>query len=1026
MLSRLGKKLKALVSRETVKTVSTAPSVATDGQDHSATSVIKDTSTSSTVEPAPSLTATEPTQTAQPAPVLELEKPPRTLDRIEGNEPEVALNATEADQTDTAWAKVVDKAPDDQLEARPNSDDDLTVLQLALAIEEPSQGSPSKRQATYTSSSRPRKPVRPASQNALEEEHLLDLAIQNFASTRLINMLRSPENELPVTTLNDYMLAPDSARESFEQLKNFGAKLANELDRLVRKSAAEKQANEINRKKWEDAPTSIVEIIREADCSVRLLNAITANSDRLPINTVREYMEAPEIARNAFLKLPNLGKKSASELDEIVRSVAAFSTKETGRATGAFDEETTYKRANQVAELFLSGMQYPDELFEWSPPTRLTNLLKIDQKEHRSSFGDFLKTYDETSLRIRSLPGCGRKSIEQLNQIVSRVIEARLSICGADTKIAPQLRSLLHGDILSDSSLAKIIELGNIKPEDIKASESSSIEELTVAEVIAGSVSSLNERQQDILHRRYGINSGETETLEQVASSYDVTRERIRQIEKKAKQKLQTKRTIKILIGALEQEGSLEKLFKNRKIVSEEQISAVSKLLAPEERLAVDLAYGDLRSYLDAESIRTDAGWVQEHDLLTMSHEPEDLSGSFRQRIVSAIGEQKLPIRLSEIAASLPDYPLSEIKGELSARFEASLEGDLVRAAPRLPSSVRCILILREAGHAMHCDEIRARMHEVFAKDESIHHIGSTLAGLEEALIVERGTYDLYENLSLTDNDLEEIRDRTLRHLESVGGFISAKVLFSDLFQGETERFGISFGPYMLLGIVQDDERFVTKRGLMIGLATDENKSEFRGLGEEVLAVLTEAQRSMTLVEIAEELEGRRDVFTTSISIGLENSPDAVSVGRGRFDLVVRAIGQEERQTDLILACAIALADGPRTAFALSEFLSPLWGEIQTRPLLSFLKNRDIFDVNQKIVTTTELPEVVSKYIEIRDQTLEHGCAGVPDLEAVQDALKSQDASDLTRLDHLFTIKEDEPGEGEEMLGMILGDFGID
>ncbi len=397
------------------------------------------------------------------------------------------------------------------------------------------------------------------------------------------------------------------------------------------------------------------------------------------------------------LKLPNVGRKSADELDQIVRSFVPSVDYPDGDKELISSEDGDIPRAVQAAEVFFSGMHYPDELFEWSPPTRLANLLKIDQLEHRNSLVDFLKTYDETASRIRSLAGCGRKSIEQLDQIVSSLIEARLSICGADSEIVPDLRRLLRGEFLSHISLASILELGKLKPEDINASESASIEELTVAEIIAGSVSSLNNRQQDILQRRYGINKHVTETLEQVASSYDVTRERIRQIEKKAKQKLETKRTKKILIGALEQEGSLEKLFKNRKIVSDEQISAVSKLLTPEERLAVDLAYGDLRSFLDAESVRTDAGWIQEQDLLLMNHEPEDLSGSLRQRIVSAIRDLHLPIRLSEIASSLPDYPLSEIKNEMLERLSATFRGDIVVAAPRLPSSVRYVLILKEA-----------------------------------------------------------------------------------------------------------------------------------------------------------------------------------------------------------------------------------------------------------------------------------------------------------------------------------------
>ncbi|MDG1372222.1 MAG: sigma factor-like helix-turn-helix DNA-binding protein [Paracoccaceae bacterium] len=1004
------------MSRDKVATVPTASAAGAGEPDRFVASDAERNPTKWPAGQAPSMAVQGPF----PPPLLALDSPSRTLDQNESDELDAAPEATESSLTDTAGSKGPDKAHDDRLEAGANFEHDLTALKLELAVDEHRHDNPSETREKLDDNCSSPETELAVSNDAPEEESLLDLAIRLAASTQLINVLQNAGSERSAITVAAYLRAPDVVRGTFKQLKDSGEKTAMELDDLVRKFAGEVDQNR------RPAADSIVEVMRGAECSVRLFNAITAHSHRLPVSTVRAYMRAPERSRQAFLRLPNLGRKSADELDQIVRSFVPSLADEGDVQHPNLSAEDDFYRAIQAAEIFLSGLRYPDELFEWSPEVRLANLLEVEREKHASSFCDFLRDFDETTARLWSQNNCGRKSIEQLDEIVSKLIEARLSICGANIEIAPDFRSMLRGELISPTSLARIVELGNIKPEGIKASEAASIEELTVAEIIAGSVSSLDDRQQDILQRRYGINRDETETLEQVATSYDVTRERIRQIEKKAKQKLETKRTKKILVGALEQEGSLEKLFKNRKIVSGEQISTVSKLLSAEERLAIDLAYGGLKSFFDTESVRTEVGWVQEQDLLLMSHEPDDLSGSLRQRIVSAIRDLNLPIRLSEISSSLPDYPISEIKNEMAEKLGATFQGDLVVAAPRLPSSVRCTLILKNAGHAMPCEEIRARMHELFGKDESIGQIGNTLAGLEEALIVERGTYDLYENLCFADEELAEIRNRTLQHLREVGGFVSAKVLFYDLFQGETERFGVAFGPYMLLGIVQDDERFMTKRGLMIGLATDENKSKFRGLGEEVLAVLTEAQRSMTLVEIAEELEGRRNVLTTSISIGLEHSPEAVSVGRGRFDLVVRAIGQEDRQKKLILACAIALADSPKTAFALSEILSTIWGEIQTRPLLSFLKNRDIFDVDQKIVTITDLPEEVSRYVGIRDRVLEDRSAGVPDLETVRDALKSRGASDLTRLDHLFAIKKDEQGEGEEMLGMILGDFGID
>ena len=1016
MLSKLGKTLRALVRRTEPESTSAVDVINAKKPDRSERI---DTNCVPALE-TPDLNqnevfATQPAREEINLPRLVLKTPSK---QIHDYELPTAPKESAVNQDETDISRVLDEESADSLEKIVKIDDDLTVLSLDQALNGPTWGSLPKEhlEQNYRRAAPLPKPF--DSRSAPHDERLLDLAMKNHASTRLINVLQNPEHELPAETVGSYMLAPDAALQDFKQLDNSGEKTALELDDLVRK-----HAHNIDQKRNE-APDSIVKVVNEADCSVRLHNAITANSARLPVDTVRGYMRAPEHARQSFLKLPNLGRKSADELDQIIRNFVPTSTEGSGDHGGVPDAEDALQSALQAAEVFFSGLKYPGELFEWTPSVRLANILETERENNSTRFFDFLKTYNTTAARLLSQKNCGRKSIRELDEIVSRLTEARLVACGFRKELEPNLRRLTRGEELKRYELDEITALGKLRPEDIQAADSRSIEDLDVLEVISASVSTLEERQQDILQRRYGINTAESETLEEIATGYNVTREPIRQIEKKAKLRIATKRTVKILIAALEREEALERLFKDRKIVSEEQIGTVSKSLRAEERLAIDLAYGDLRTFLDAESVRTEAGWVQEQDLLSVSQEVGQLSGSLRQRIVSVIREQSLPVRMSAVASSIPDYPFSVIKDELSESLDARFEGDIICAAPRLPSPVRCILILREAGHAMHCDEIRARMYEVFGKDESIGQIGNTLAGLPEALIVERGIYDLYENLSLTHGDLTEIRSRTLRHLEDVGGFVSAKVLFSQMFQGETGRFGVAFGPYMLLGILQDDERFETKRGLMIGLASEDGEIEFRGLGEDVLAVLFDAGRSMTLVEISNQLEGRRDVLTTSISIGLENSPDAVSVGRGRYDLTARAIGNNERQADLILACAIALADGQKTAFALSEILSSVWGEIQTRPLLSFLSNRYTFQVDKNIVAVVELPEVVQKYIEIRNQVLKNEDTGFFDLEAVQEAARLRECADLTRLDRLFADKEEADGN-EEMLGMILGDFGI-
>lgn len=99
------------------------------------------------------------------------------------------------------------------------------------------------------------------------------------------------------------------------------------------------------------------------------------------------------------------------------------------------------------------------------------------------------------------------------------------------------------GDDSNDSVLAEFIEDEKTSPPSVQAARGLLRERLK--EILVD----LNPREQKILAMRFGIGDGVTHTLEEVGQEFGVTRERIRQIEAKALEKIREHRKLKKLEG---------------------------------------------------------------------------------------------------------------------------------------------------------------------------------------------------------------------------------------------------------------------------------------------------------------------------------------------------------------------------------------------------------------------------------------------------------------------------------------------
>ncbi|MBI2330814.1 MAG: sigma-70 family RNA polymerase sigma factor [Chloroflexi bacterium] len=123
------------------------------------------------------------------------------------------------------------------------------------------------------------------------------------------------------------------------------------------------------------------------------------------------------------------------------------------------------------------------------------------------------------------------------NKTINPELQRKLEV--ASQKVTRALRSAeetisLEGPVGDDESSA----LGDfIEDEDALSPMDAAAREM-LREQITHALASLSDRERDVLELRFGLKDGKEHTLEEVSRYFDVTRERVRQIEAKALRKL--------------------------------------------------------------------------------------------------------------------------------------------------------------------------------------------------------------------------------------------------------------------------------------------------------------------------------------------------------------------------------------------------------------------------------------------------------------------------------------------------------
>jgi len=735
----------------------------------------------------------------------------------------------------------------------------------------------------------------------------------------------------------------------------------------------------------------IAYIIRHSEASVRLSNVIQrlASTEEMPINTIGEYVQLGARANESFYNIRGMGRNTLDELDRLLKSYAE-KLNQTENNYGSTNSNNSKPVLDALSNRF-DRINMRDLVLRHDLSVRTQNFYKhegfLKMDGSIVSLGGYLKDQKRAHRLMKQYPNVGQKTCDEVHTFVGKWLE-RILLDLCDTKDDASLVHKIIYDrnilVLDPSVLQKLINQieqfdfdQQTTPIHASADEGDGLDwdevlfsNIPAEEKTLKIISAiLDDRDFEITVLRHGL-GGKKFTLQTLGDKYEITRERVRQIEARAMKKLRIPTYITLLESVLlEREEILtQTLFRSSSILSVKALSFVKKDVHANDLFLIKMTYESLKDWLSAKFIAHSDGnnivsWSKE-DALDADHlEVNSGLGPMHVELLNKILELPWPASLNDLHAEFPGCPPTLIEEILDDKYKVKFADGYISSIENLPMRHRLVIVLKRVGRGLHTSEIVAHHTKMFGIATNEHAVGAVLMRLDEALITARGVYDLYENLAFTETDLSEIRDTVFSELKLENTFISSKKLFEKLFASNLDAYPERLSDYMLHGIIQDDTRFDVRRGLMVGLNTDEYDGQFKSLQEEIWELI-DNNGPISIRDIHEGLSATRQILDSTIEVSINSMPDVFANESKTYDKVERVFGSVEAYEILVQAVYVNLLRGPLSLFALQTKLSSVSQDFNERTLRSVLNSIPNINYTGKIVTLVNVPEKLSVYAD--------------------------------------------------------------